>query len=228
LTVLFWIKHIQTATQYGNRSSLHSKCAPVGFAIDGASNRILVSDFSNDTVVSVDLSDGNRTIVSGAGIGSGVPLDYPRRLVLDLARSRVLVANGFGANAVVSVDLSSGMRQVFSGPGHGTGPPIGHISDQLFDSASDQLIALDTGKGAVIRIELSTGNRATVSDSNSPGPPFVVPRGIDLDPAHNRALVTDAVPQRVTAVDLADGKRTIVLDNTHGNGPPFDDDTLEP
>jgi len=163
-------------------------------------------------VVRVDRNTGVRTLISGAGLGSGPALTGPYSiavegtgniLVLDLnpttftsrllritptgARSvlssnavgagpalgfteRVRVLNGviylLDGGRVLSVNAITGSRTLISGGGVGTGPAFALAKSVTTDAAGGgSLMVLDQnfgGTGALIRVNLATGNRTVV------------------------------------------------------------------
>jgi hypothetical protein len=166
-------------------------------------------------VVRVDRNTGVRTLISGAGVGSGPALNGPYSiavegtgdiLVLDFnaaitasrllritpagARSvlssnavgagpalgvseRVRVLNGviylLDGGRVLSVNPVNGNRTLISGGGVGTGPAFALAKSVTTDATAGSLMVLDQnfgGTGALIRVNLATGNR-TVASSNA-------------------------------------------------------------
>src|SRR6185436_11692551 len=79
---------------------------------DGIS--VFVEDLAFDAVFRVDRVSGNRSIVSGAGVGSGPSIDRLQEglaITPDQARAYVVdIALG-----VVEIDLATGARTVVSG-----------------------------------------------------------------------------------------------------------------
>ena len=166
-------------------------------------------------VVRVDRNTGVRTLISGAGLGSGPALNGPYSiavegtgniLVLDLnpttftsrllritpagARSvlssnavgagpalgftvRVRVLNGviylLDGGRVLSANPVNGSRTLISGGGVGAGPAFTPTTSVTTDATGGSLMVLDQtfgGTGALIRVNLATGNR-TVASSNA-------------------------------------------------------------
>jgi DNA-binding beta-propeller fold protein YncE len=86
---------------------------PQGIALDRTNNRALVVDSELDALMSIDLTTGDRVILSDATIGSGTNLIYPRGVVLDSANNRALVIDSH-LNALVAIDLATGERAISS------------------------------------------------------------------------------------------------------------------
>jgi hypothetical protein len=124
----------------------------------------------------------------------------------------------------MSVDPATGARTLVSGPGRGTGPafvsPISVTSD-----SPDSVVVLDMdfsagtglGRGALIRVDLASGNRTLLSDDATPsgGQQFDTPIDVRYNACEKAFYVlqtgsTPATPAgRVLKVDAATGARTL-------------------
>lgn len=143
----------------GTGSTLRSVKAIV---VDKDNDRLLaVNDESaGDFIFSVDIETGNRTILSGAGTGTGIDFSVPSSMVLDTANNRLLVTDQL-VHAVIAVDLTTGDRTEFSGANTGSGPALDQPSGivlvpndiaLIMDAGVDQLFALDMVTGARVLI----------------------------------------------------------------------------
>jgi hypothetical protein len=195
---------------------------PTGIVLDGS--RALVLD--RRALLAVDLATGDRTILWDAEAGAGTgPIFSQYRLEIALNGNRVLVSDS-GLGAVFAVDLVSGDRTILSDPSTGGGPrfsPFAPTSIVLDETDPSRALVVDPGLGAVLAVDLSSGERSFVSASSvGTGPPVAGPvtsRAIALE--GNRALVVGRDRASLVAVDLASGERTIVSDSSTGNGPGF-------
>ncbi|MBW2465129.1 MAG: hypothetical protein JRH11_26000 [Deltaproteobacteria bacterium] len=176
--------------------------------IDMAGSRALIGHTPpggvGGALVAVDLMTGNRTVISDATNGSGPAL--PSRmtdLVLDLTNNRALV---LGSGQLLAVDLTSGDRTEIS-PDDGVGPGSPRYFGMTLDAASDRVLVCETEFDSIRAIDLTSGARMVISDGTTgTGTPFEHPVDITLD--GTRALVWDAVRNKIVAVDLATGNRT--------------------
>jgi sugar lactone lactonase YvrE len=88
------------------------------------------------------------------------------------------------------------------------------------DVANNRLLVSDSSQKAIIAVALDTGARTLISDNTvevgSSTFDFVSPRYIALDAANNRILVLDR--STLAAVNLANGARTILSDDSNGSG----------
>jgi DNA-binding beta-propeller fold protein YncE len=185
---------------------------PRGIALDSATNRALVVDAIPPllaAVMTVDLSTGDRAILSDNATGTGPNLSSPLGIALDSATNRALVVDASLA-AVVAVDLSTGDRAILSDASTGTGPAFSYPLGIALDSANNRALVVDSSLAAVVAVDLSTGDRTILSDaSTGTGPHFPSPVGIALDSATNRILVVDSSLAAVIAVDPSSGDRTV-------------------
>jgi len=176
--------------------------------VDLANSRALVGNTpagsSAGALLAVDLSTGNRTVISDETTGSGPAL--PRRmkdLVLDLAMNRAFV---LGSGQVLAVDLTTGNRTEIS-PDDGTGPDSPSYLAMALDAGNGRLLLTDTEFDAVRAVDIMTGTRTIVSDATT-GSGANLDHPVDIAMDGTRALVLDGVRQNVVAVDLTTGDRS--------------------
>lgn len=188
---------------------------PSGIALDTASARLLVADpgFGGglSALVSVDLADGARTIISGPGIGAGTAFQDPWDVAVDVPAGRAFVVDR-GLLAVVAVDLATGDRSV--------GPPFGDPYSVAYDAARHRLIVADLSPPSVLAVDVVTGDLTELSGpTTGSGPALQIPVQVRL--AGARALVADGGLGALVAVDLVTGERAVVSGGVVGSGPPF-------
>ncbi|HEX5057537.1 MAG TPA: hypothetical protein VFX02_13705 [Gammaproteobacteria bacterium] len=189
--------------------------SPERLAIDSANDRALVTDDAQRAVIAIDLSTGERNVLSGPNIPDGLnPFAFPFEIAVDSANSRALVLD-VDAEAVIAVNLANGARTVLSS---NTVPnatnPFSNPNDIVVDAANNSALVVNGfGTHAVLKVDLTTGARTVLTDATTPDSddPLGNPFAIALDGAHNRALVMEAF--KVTAVDLTTGERAILSDS---------------
>ncbi len=106
----------------GAREIIYQDTVGTGPRMDSVRN-VAVDPFSNQAFVveesslfRIDLSGGDRTLVSGPHAGGGVELTNAVDLALDLQNNVAYVLDrGVASGAVVSVDLTTGDRSLVSG-----------------------------------------------------------------------------------------------------------------
>ncbi len=125
-----------------------------------------------------------------------------------------------GIGDVLAVDLVTGERTIFA---HFVGSNTNSsLQDIVLDSARNRVLisnqmrseTLDGmpqffGAHSIIEVDLTTGEGSLFSSPTTPDAenPFVGPTNIALDPTRNRLLVADG--DRIVAVDLTTGHRSI-------------------
>ena len=164
---------------------------------------------------------GNRAIVTGNGVGSGPSLTILATVALERG---VIYLMDF-AGTIQSVDPVTGDRTLISGPARGTGPalvaPVSLTSDSpdsVVVADRDHLPAVTgKGRGALIRVDLATGNRTVLSDDVTPsgGQQFNFPVAVKYNACDQAfyvmqtGLTSSATPGKVLKVDAATGARTL-------------------
>ena len=137
--------------------------------VDGANLRALVTDaqFSQSdpgAVLAVDLMTGARTILSDEAspgpfisIPLGIAVDTGRALVTDAKRD-ALVAVALTDGAVSDISDTSTPDEVNT---------LGFPGDIALDGANGRALLLDWGPQSVIAMDLATGARTILSDSEA-------------------------------------------------------------
>lgn len=182
---------------------------PTAVVVDSsASNLAYVLDRSADAVFSIDLANGNRTLLSGAAAGQA-SLSSAESIAIDDNANRLLVISR-GVNYLISVDMNTGVRQVISGASIGTGTSLSMVNAISFDSRNNRALVSDQTLKAIVSINLDNGDRTIVSDnSTGSGPLFDVPKYVAFDALNNRALVTDEGLKSLLVVEMSSGERAV-------------------
>ena len=203
---------------------------PRAVAVDSANNRLLVIDSmlnaNEGALYAVDMSTGNRSIISDNANGTGTFFNKPVGITLDSANNRALVVD-VDQDALYTVDLTVGAtlgdRSILSGNTAGIGTVFTFPQGSVVDSANSRILVFDSGLLALFAVDTTPGptlgDRTIISQQSSGtgnGPAFSIPRGIALD--GSRALVVDAGTDALMAIDLATGDRSILSDANTGNG----------
>ncbi len=137
---------------------------PLRIAVE-AHGSLVVLDQRLKAVVRVDPNTGARTIVSDASVGTGPAFDFPSGAVE--AHGSLVVAD-IARRAVIRVDPNTGDRTIIS-TGHrphrsavGIGPAFSHPLGIAVE-ADGNLVVVDPGLRAVVRVDPNTGARTIVS-----------------------------------------------------------------
>ena len=212
--------------------------APVAMDVDLAGDRALILD--NDlvttpgtplvTLYAVDLTTGDRTVITDLVTGGGALLKAPVAVAADIANDRALVLDvdetvpDTRTITLYAVALDTGEVTVVSDETN-EGPQISSPNDMILDISEDpatRVIVLDEGADAVLAIDLATGTRSIVSadDSNSDEPQLSVPTGIalELGTQGTYVLVLDSGLDALVAVEPVTSVRTLVTGVNIGEG----------
>ncbi len=203
----------------GEREVVTAICNAQSMSWDAAGARLLVVEACSDKIRFIDPSDGSDTLISSNSVGTGPALTYPRGAAVN--GNTVLVVDS-DLDALVAIDTTTLVRTVISSPSVGTGPNlVSPISVRLANATT--VYVSDISADALFRIDLSTGNRVVVSSNSGVGGGAWMTSPLDfvLDPANNRALVTDGNSAAVIAVDLTSGFRTVISGDGGGSGVEF-------
>jgi len=164
---------------------------------------------------------GARGVVTGPGVGSGVPLASPRDLDFELTQDALLVTDG-QLDAVILVDVATGARTVLSSPTVGAGPTPLDLHGIAVDLLRNRALVVDAERAELMAVDLVTGQRSTISsDTLGTGASLSAARRVALDPSRSRALVTLESTAVILAVDLSSGSRTVLSGGAAGSGPAF-------
>jgi len=177
---------------------------PVGIAI-GPDGTIVV-DETLASLVRVDAVTGDRTIVSGPGVGTGPAMLAPREVISDGAGGWFVT--DVSLNAVFRIDPVAGTRTVVSDAVTGVGPTFRNPAgiDIAIDGA---LLVTDALSSALIRVDPFTGDRAVVSSATMGiGPSFLLPVSVEVA-ADGSAFVVDQSYQAIFQVNTITGDRTV-------------------
>jgi hypothetical protein len=118
------------------------------------------------SLVSVNLTTGERTAIASLGIAPG-SVGQPRNLRLDAARNRVyfsVTSYADDTDALYAVDLVTGSRTTITAVNQGSGPWFTYASNFTLDSLDDPTRAFvaEEGPGGVLTVDLATGARTAL------------------------------------------------------------------
>ncbi|MEM6532977.1 MAG: hypothetical protein AAF654_10150 [Myxococcota bacterium] len=197
---------------------------PTGIIVDGPSGIAYYVDSSLDGVVRVDLLTGRRFVVSDGAVPADpqpIDLSTPVDVAIDAGRNRLLVAD-VGKDALVEVNLIDGSRRslVETNSNVLLDRPRGVLVD------GDRALVLDNGVGGIVSIDLISGDRTILSDSDkSTGPRLGNARDLALDEASGTVLVADTGYFYPLVVEIAGTGARMPLTETAlpevGHGPKF-------
>lgn len=185
--------------------------------LDSVNNRLYTTDRVGDNarLLSVNLANGERAIVSDANTGTGPAILYPTALDYDPVTNRFLLT---GLDALFSIDPATGDRTVLSGDVPGTDQRIG--AGVGFESpegaaflGSQQAVVIDEILNAPTIVDLATGDRQVLpTPSIGEGPRLQGPRSMVRN--GDQLIVADSEANQLFSVNLASGDREVLLDGS--------------
>ena len=193
---------------------------PYGIALDAQSNRALIADEIGASVVAIDMSTGDRTILSGNNVGDGERRFRISKVNLDFDNNRIL-AGSRDEPVLYSIDLRSARKSVLFDDSDGTGPAVGSFNMAILDKPNNRMLAR-SGIG-LFSMDLSSGNRTLLSDPDTVnGPSLGSIRDMTLDSPANRILAVeedDRLNPTLLEIDLSTGLRATLSGPALGGGP---------
>lgn len=200
---------------------------------DSVGERFLLASAPSEAdhlIVAVDLATGERSVLSGADVGSGPAFELPNDLMLD-DEGQLWVTNNDGsegAASIMTVDMITGERVVVideSTMPTAVDAPLSGVfaSDEgLFyvveniDSDSP-ILAFD------VTSDVATGTTLSAADPNASVKISAGAESLHLDEAHNRLILRSRGDDHIVAVDLATGERTLLAPEVLGTAPTLFD-----
>jgi hypothetical protein len=182
-----------------------------GLALDSNRNRLVFSSASRLSMVVVDLSSGDRSILVDIG-------NTPGRVAIDADTNRAALIMG---PTLSELNLDTGALTLLSAnAGPGTGTDFAFPADIVVDFANNRAAVLDGGAG-LLSVATDTGDRSVISDSGTgSGPMWAFADALDVDISADLGYVVDDADTAVYGVNLSTGDRVIVSDNAGiGVGP---------
>jgi hypothetical protein len=193
---------------------------------EGEGQRLLVVDAELQALVGVNLSTGERHVVSSPFVGDGPILLRPSHLDLDTSQGRVLVTDApvNDPNGVFAIDLASGDRTLVSSIDRGSGNELGFARAIVLDrtnAASGRAFVTEGDHTVLLSLDLESGDRSVFSEYPSPGSGVAIsyPGDMVLDQRNERLLVADQLKDAIMGVAVATGNRVVLSggnDNTPG------------
>ena len=191
---------------------------PTDAVLDEANNRLIISDTYLSALIAVDLTNGNRSVVSGCtandlcpaeerNIGDGTPMLHPQALSINSSATRIVVVDD-QLDALLVVDPTTGDRAIVLGclvqeicliPERGSGPSFDRpIAVELDDDAGLAYV-VDNGLEAVLEVDLDNGNRTSLLSPVTVRAPY----HLILDEDTERVLVYNETDGSLTAIPQA-------------------------
>jgi len=193
-------------------------------ALDSTRNQLLVSTSrygtSSAAVIAVDLTTGDRRLLSGTQRGTGPDVNpLSEGLLVDpYAPPGVPRAFFLNTSAVLTVDLNTGDRAMLSygySPTIGLGPALTYANDLDINPLNHTLVVSCWSILADVRLD--NGNRGILSGRDAQtdtlvglGPELDRPNGVLFDARRNVTYISNPLRGALFAVDMTTGDRVII------------------
>ena len=193
----------------------------VALDVNTAETKAYATDSYLLGVVEVDLSNGDRTLISNQFNGTGTNFSQIQGIAVNAAETIAYVIDA-DLPAVIAVDLATGNRVVISDGSTGSGTSFLSPWNLVLSADETKAYVVDSGYDGLFSVDIATGNRTVLSKSGvqGTGTSFSSPRDVTVNAAETTAYVIEdfAGLRGVVEVDLASGNRTIISDNSTGTG----------
>jgi hypothetical protein len=190
---------------------------PTGLVLDDSNGplRALVVDAARDALFAVDLTTGDRTVISSASVGGGAPFEAPSGLALDVAGNRVFVGDNRsdGTSRVFSVNLANGERTILvASP---SSESFKSIFDLQYDAMNDRVLVPRIRPASVVQVPVGAPAFNRFSDSSiGTGATFVAGGSLALDTRTLTPSLLATTLGRVVRVNALTGDRVDVVATT--------------
>ncbi len=191
-----------------------------GLALEESKSRLLAAHPTEQAIVGIDLTSGDRSIVLADRIGEGPPL-AGGPFTVDRDAGRAYLVSG---RRVLEIDLATGDRRVVTDDADGAKPQVCEpsaitaLGDRLWVAAYG-LCGGPKGTIPLVEVDRRTGIRTLISaDARGEGPGLKAVSGIAFD-GGGRLFAVDPSLDALFAVDFDTGDRHLVTDGTRGTGP---------
>lgn len=139
---------------------------PMAIALDPINNRALVTDegtgaTNSNALFAIDLTTGDRTILSSFEVGTGANFNGPKGIKVDPINNVAIVADG--STGMMSIDLLNGDRTVISSKNVGNGEFTNTIQSIELDLDNNLIYGVGTKLEALWAIDRNTGDRVIIS-----------------------------------------------------------------
>ncbi|MGL6162315.1 Ig-like domain-containing protein [Microbulbifer sp.] len=198
---------------------------PSGIVLDEGNGQLYVIDISTSSIVRVDIASGDRTTISGNGVGNGERLSG-HYIVGDFDNGKIYAPGyeDFDIQKVHQVDIETGNRSVVVNWATGQGPLVGYHSSIGREPANDRLLLASylNSDAAVISLDIDTGDYSVISSNRvgrGPSGPSYNWSDLSYSSSTDRLLAVSQNDNAVAGIDLQNGDRTIVSDFDPGASP---------
>ncbi|MBQ61789.1 MAG: hypothetical protein CMQ19_06910 [Gammaproteobacteria bacterium] len=189
-----------------------------GIAFDQLKSRALVTDFRLGALVSVDIANGDRTLVTKQPTEGGQSFQSLTAIKLDPTSNNLYLLDP-SLSALIEINLFTGQSNTLSSPEIGTGPVLSNPRGFDIDLLSSQALVTDSKINGLFSVSLDDGGRSIIFDKTSPdGSLLPSPQGVAIDRNRNKALIADNQRHALLELDLTTFELNVISDIDTGSG----------
>ncbi|MEH6347728.1 MAG: Ig-like domain-containing protein [Bermanella sp.] len=188
---------------------------PKKLALDLVNNRIVAASESG-VLFLVDLTTGDRTVLSDEGAAVNLNFSDISSIAIDTMNNRAFITI-YEQKLLFEIDLITGVAAIVSASDAGTGPELKGPVSVAWDLANSRVIVMSetlfdgSNVDGLFVVDISSGDRTVVSAAGKGiGPNFCSPREVVLDVDNDLVFVSDRCLSALFAVDLSSGDRVII------------------
>jgi|GEM_PF-3180929 len=187
---------------------------------------LLGADAGVSAIVQITAGSGNRSTVTGNGVGAGVTIQKPCSVACAPDGSVFYLEAGASVTkGVVAVDVATGLRTLVSGGLSGSGTAFVQPGSMCWDKSTGTLLVVDLGTSSstcgILRVNPLTGARVFVTGNGAgSGAAISVPKFVTCAP---NGLIyyfetAGANANRIMSCNPLTGVRAVVCGGTIVNG----------
>ncbi|WP_299011620.1 hypothetical protein [uncultured Shewanella sp.] len=192
--------------------------SPLNMLVDSDQNRLLVADAGLKAILAIDLTTGDRSIISDESRGVGEELFSLSDLVFDKDKTGLYVSTStINSGKIFHIDLATGNRTIIKDAYHeeeiqGTMMSLG------YDLKNERLYFSKVEPGNISDYSLNSGEIRVITE-NRIGDGIRINRFIDYGIDNNGKIISIGSPL-LFSIDIYNGKRSqIIIDNSELHYP---------
>lgn len=237
--------NLNTGESFGERSIVSSSTIPSNSSPLILSPRAIIVDPTTDLAYLIQQStnyileiklgenEGARSLLASDDYPfDNIGFDEVKDVAIDLARKKLLVANGRDAMGFISYDrigvievdiasgASKGTKSVLTDEYHPTSRySFINPSSIVMDEKNSRAIVSDTGVNSFFSVnlddEVHRGELSALVHSNTPSPDFALAkiRHVSVDYTNDKILVVNGTPSAIYEINKKNGARSLISNN---------------
>ena len=186
----------------------------MGLAVDFDSRIAYAADYRADSVLAINMDNGDRALVYGSGVGTGPALNNPSRLAYDKLTNMLYVWSADSGN-IIKIDPDTSVGSTFLTGGDDSS--INNVASLQIDSARGLLYYSRFNDGTVYQVDVESKEISVVTGSaRGDGNLMESVPAISLAPGGEKLFASNDATSgldSLVAVDVATGDRTVVVDS---------------